>query len=123
MADIEKVIKGLEHCAVRHKCNNECPYSNIIQDQNEGMDSCVTQLSKDALELLKEQQKKICEYEGLRKPKEPTAVMKIKKSDDMFGGYCPCCEGTVFSVYGNCPACGQALLWMMDKYRKDGEQE
>lgn len=59
MTDIEKVVKGLEHCAVRHKCNNKCPYSNIIQDQNEGMDSCVTQLSKDALELLKEQQAEI----------------------------------------------------------------
>lgn len=55
MPDIEKVINGLEHCAARHKCNNECPYSNIIQDQNEGMDSCITQLSKDALELLKQQ--------------------------------------------------------------------
>ena len=67
MAYIEKVIKGLEHCAVRHKCNNECPYSNIIQDQNEGMDSCVTQLSKDALELLKDQQPKVLSKEDVAK--------------------------------------------------------
>ena len=50
----EKVINGLEHCADRSQCNNECPYSDIIQDQNEGMDSCITQLSKDALSVIRE---------------------------------------------------------------------
>ena len=118
MADIEKVIKGLKCCSTCNNCAKYCPYDDDYDDCAE----CTSKLTKDAFELLKEQQKKICEYDELRKPKEPTAVMKIKKSDDMFGGYCPCCEGTVFSVYGNCPACGQALLWMMDKYRKGGEK-
>lgn len=50
---VKKVVDGLEHCAERSKCNNECPYSDIIQDQNEGMDSCITQLSKDALSVIR----------------------------------------------------------------------
>ena len=54
MADIKKVIKGLEHCADRRFCNDDCPYSDIISDQNRGMDECVSTLAKDALELLKE---------------------------------------------------------------------
>ena len=58
MADIKKVIKGLEHCADRRFCNDACPYSDIIRDQNRGMDECVSALAKDALELMKEQQPK-----------------------------------------------------------------
>lgn len=48
MADIEKVIKGLEICK-NHDGSNclECPYF---------VDECVDDLCADALELLKEQQ-------------------------------------------------------------------
>ena len=54
MADREKVIKGLEICVNRvpgkYDCN-ECPYEI---DGN----CCEINLSKDALELLKEQDEK-----------------------------------------------------------------
>lgn len=59
MADIKKVIIGLEHCADRRFCNDFCPYSDIIRDQNRGMDECVSALAKDALELLKEQEARV----------------------------------------------------------------
>lgn len=69
MADIKikKVIKGLEHCADRRFCNDACPYSDIIRDQNRGMDECVSALAKDALELMKEQ-----------KPKRAYTVVQIR---------------------------------------------
>ena len=56
---IEKVKQGLKHCSDRSRCNDRCPYSNIIKDQNEGMDSCVTQLAADAMSVIKEQQAEI----------------------------------------------------------------
>ena len=50
MADLEKVIKGYEHCLIcgiaEYKCEG-CPY---ISDA-----SCITRIKRDALELLKEQ--------------------------------------------------------------------
>ena len=57
MNKLEKTIKGLEHCADRCKCNDDCPYSKYIKNPNEGMDECITRLAKDALELLKKMQK------------------------------------------------------------------
>lgn len=50
MADIQKVIKGLECCQPPYDCHN-CPYD---------WDHCFmkNQLHKDALELLKEQSRK-----------------------------------------------------------------
>ena len=61
MANIERVKQGLKHCSDRSRCNDRCPYSNIIKDQNEGMDSCVTQLAADALSVIEEQEKTIAE--------------------------------------------------------------
>ena len=51
MADIEKVIKGLEHCSFpcKESCH-DCPY------YPNGVSGCA-QLAKDALELLKENRK------------------------------------------------------------------
>lgn len=51
MADIEEVIKGLELCSQGYKgCLKDCHYTEA---------GCRVQLLKDALELLKEQQKTI----------------------------------------------------------------
>lgn len=53
MADIEKVIKGLDCCLGVNDCdierNGDCPYKDLP--------ICATFLCSDALELLKEQQK------------------------------------------------------------------
>ena len=52
MADIEKVIKALEVCSkIDDSCKN-CPYSKY-----KDVEDCSNTLLKDALELLKEQQK------------------------------------------------------------------
>lgn len=72
--------------------------------------------TKQAIKLLKEHR----ELKALRNPEEPKAVLKIKRSDYMYGGYCPACGVTVFSVYNNCPSCSKALLWEIPK---DGEQK
>ena len=50
MVDREKVIKGFTRCQIDASCAF-CPYS----DSN----TCITDLYKDVLELLKEQQKLI----------------------------------------------------------------
>ena len=50
MIDREKVIKGLENCAIEQSCWG-CPYCN-------GNPTCQDDLCKDALELLKEQEAK-----------------------------------------------------------------
>ena len=65
MADIEKVIKGLECCKdpmiTGIKCNI-CPYWDD-NNPDEYQTSCNDNLCADALELLKEQQKQIDELE------------------------------------------------------------
>ena len=48
MADIEKVIKVLEHCSNGYDCKG-CPYADLY-----GRLDCIAQQRIDALELLKE---------------------------------------------------------------------
>lgn len=57
MADIEKVIKGLECCQMVYECKpyEKCPYSNGL----ECGDCDINRLHYDALELLKEQQEEV----------------------------------------------------------------
>lgn len=63
MADIWKVIKGLEHCKRESEhvddnpCNG-CPYYELKECQ---------QMMADALELLKEQEERIETLESLRR--------------------------------------------------------
>ena len=56
MAELEKVIKGLE-CCQRPVCpiGKKCPYSETTTSEG----TCRHWLEKDAIELLKEQQKQI----------------------------------------------------------------
>ena len=66
MADIEKVIKGLEHCNCHKPLCRECPYiTEDMTDENETQ--CFDVLSKDALALLKEQEERIETLESLRR--------------------------------------------------------
>jgi len=60
MLDREKVINGLECCSQEIKCGF-CPYWN---DDTEGF-ACSTNLAKDALALLKEQEHRDKMYHAL----------------------------------------------------------
>ena len=53
MTDQEKVIKGLEICTHPGSCSSECPYY-----EKEGAE-CSYCLMKDALELLKENEREL----------------------------------------------------------------
>lgn len=50
MADIEKVVKGLECCNNRNDCK-QCPYAN----EYDPVLDCIDKTRADAIELLKEQ--------------------------------------------------------------------
>ena len=58
MADIEKVIKGLESCKHPFCQTADCPYAPWDRDL-----TCKDELFDDALELLKEQKHRIYELE------------------------------------------------------------
>ena len=64
MADIDKVIKGLEHCTSEESACEKCDYweHNRVEDDP----YCGDVLMRDALELLKEQQKRIDVLENVR---------------------------------------------------------
>lgn len=114
MADIKKVIKGLEHCAERRFCNDDCPYSDIIRDQNSGMDECISALAKDALELLKEQQTEVDRLKA-EQPKKGHWE-KAKHASDRWHS-CSVCGVTIerldhngFKLICNyCPVCGAEM--------------
>ncbi len=112
MADIEKVIKGLETCIpMKYETNEEkecrheqCPYG---KENYKPMNGCIWDLMKDALELLKKQ--------------KPMNV--IETSKDRIGvpeKSCPKCNVPLYEyVYGQghlgeigyCQWCGQAVKW------------
>ena len=57
MADREKVIKGLECCAIGLYCpDEECPYE---KDKEEKQENCIALLARDALEVLKAQEPRV----------------------------------------------------------------
>ena len=94
MLDSEKVMKGLECCADRtdRKCQI-CPYDspdNIY---------CVSDITRDALELLKEQE-----------AVEP--ILKRKGKSKMYNDYvCPVCDNEVVYEQCYCSECGKPFLW------------
>ena len=51
MADVVKIIKGLEFCTMVSETCNGCPYEN--------QDFCEAELKADALELLKAQKSEL----------------------------------------------------------------
>lgn len=57
MPDIDKVINGLEICRTTNPSCTKCPYKRIHN-------TCIDILHDDAIELLKEQQKRIEELES-----------------------------------------------------------
>ena len=68
MHDREKVVKGLELCASGSMCvGRDCPYwHNVIDDAIKDCD-CTTELVRDALAMINEQQERIETLESLRR--------------------------------------------------------
>ena len=100
MADIEKVIKGLELCTniSPDGCLMLCPYKDEKDETYSGF--CEQVLKHDALALLKEQKK--------------ATVISIHRNG--FGsrvGACPNCQGVLHYEYNQsfCGKCGQAVKW------------
>ena len=101
MADIEKVIKGLNFCTKLYLGCKECPYFG----ESDGKASCECKLKTDALAMLKEQEAK------------PPAIMQ-----DIEGIWSTCSMcghklrpilamemDTYFPKF--CSECGQAVKW------------
>lgn len=100
MADLDKVIKGLECCSTRDCYAGICPY----YDDGVDIEDCTSELAADALELLKAQE-----------PKHPNLVQ------DVSGIYiaCPRCGKKIqawlakeileLSMPKFCKHCGQAV--------------
>lgn len=87
MADIKKVIKGIECCICQGKtrgpCSPECPYEVIEPD-------CWIVMNEDVLELLKEQQPKLLTLKETINAKYPMDVFcEIKGEERIFAVTAP----------------------------------
>lgn len=91
MADLEKVIKGLDaHCTL--KLCDDCPYNDFNVEP-----FCLYRLMLDMLELLKEREAQPAIIEG---------------SDVICIGRCPSCKTVLQPGRANyCYNCGQAVKW------------
>lgn len=94
MPDREKIIRGLE-CLITNEVDCDgCPY-------NEGENSsCLRNIAKDALELLKEQKPETTDYIWTCPYCDGQLIIKAKKVNKVYG--------TSFDV---CPVCGKRLLY------------
>ena len=124
--DREKVIKGLEKlidtavCVAIHDADcKSCPYISV--------NGCIDQIHKDALELLKENEKQIADYRRwhenqkntigeLLKAQEPVEPKMLEFIDEglTWEKYeIPSC-GKCGALLGDalyCPNCGRAVKW------------
>ena len=91
MADLEKIIKGLEHCISTDKTCSGCPYEGT---------TCTTTLNADALALLKKQ-------------KKATVISIHRNGFGSLVGACPNCQRVLHYEYNQsfCGKCGQELKW------------
>lgn len=80
MADIEKVIKALEECVKYDYSCNKCPYKPKSNNEDEEKD-CSIELTKDALELLKEQPHWIPAEERLPKSMINKVIVYVQHKD------------------------------------------
>lgn len=104
MADLEKVIKGLELCLAnidREGCPEECPYYEAcLKYENYAV---FQPMMKDALELLKAQ--------------EPLKPIIEQEMDDICScidnvAYCGNCGAQIGRLKQNyCSNCGKAVKW------------
>lgn len=101
MIDCEKVIKGLNCCSGSDSCANSCPYYDNCGNNY----SCTSNLAKDALALLKEQETKTGKW--------------IEQTDYMGDTYydCSVCNESWITIEGTpwvngmnyCPHCGAKM--------------
>ena len=122
MTDKEKVINTLEHCI--YECFDDCPYE---YGGAVTLKYCHSDLMRDALELLKEQEWQIKnrdesiekaqeEIKWLRrmlKAQEPIPCgEKIKAGDVVLDFYeCGYCKNAIRKPWMYCPYCGRKVKW------------
>ena len=107
MADIEKVIKGLEFCTSTTGCKG-CPYEDPCHDIEQRI--LGEAIMRDALELLKEQQ---AEIERLKEQKPVKPIQFEKKSRITRDKYeCGACGSSeIYKEWDFCPWCGKPIDW------------
>lgn len=115
MADMERVLKGLECCILRnpddHARCSQCSYGG----------NCVNRLKMDALELLDEQQETISSLQGtIRKLSAALEEQaEQKRGHWMYGWTCSVCKerlrisldgrAPIFEGIKCCPNCGAKM--------------
>lgn len=105
MIDIEKVLKGLECCTKWDSCS-DCPY----QTPNEyDISECTEPLHKDALELLKEQDRLLGKQQkGIDKLQADYAELRHKFLEKTQIVRCKDCKHG--SLYCTEDVCGETLI-------------
>ena len=104
MADIKKVIKGLETCIpMKYETNEEkecrheqCPYG---RENYKPMNGCFWDLMADALELLKEQE-----------PIKPKSKVR-HGANAQIQHFCGNCMTMLHGKPKFCSECGKPVLW------------
>ena len=94
MIDCEKVIKGLNCCSGSDPCANNCPYYDNCGKNY----SCTSNLAKDALALLKEQE-----------TVEPEIYYVGPDKHKFYR--CPVCKMTWYYKGKYCLECGRLVKW------------
>ncbi len=79
MPSLRKVLDGLEACASGQRCFKACPYNDHI---DMGIGKCTTDLAKDALALLREQNSKIIELKKERERLKEQDRVKVVRCGD-----------------------------------------
>ena len=96
MADREKVIKGLMACVIGDCVGESCPYHHDVADRVRAI-SCETELLRDALALLKEQ--------------ETHWVEETDRTNHYHCAVCGYVTGIVARMHKFCPECGRKVKW------------
>lgn len=120
MADVEKVIKGLELCITDMNRSDSmpcmsCPYGSLSKGEN-----CQRRLFADALSLLKEQETEKSRKELIEKVKETVQAYRTSRTGT--NGFsiiwtCGNCGADLHPNNANCkycPSCGTKVKWEYD---------
>lgn len=129
MADIEKVIKGLESCNSRNDCK-QCPYAKEYDPKLD----CIDKTRADAIELLKELKNLIdglIEDQLKKDEEQQTEIERLNDTLRIMYNRCICFCGSQ-----NCSECKQKeeceskrsfwhgyYLFHGERVKKDGEKE